>query len=538
MEESVHELESTLKKIKPFFGPKDSIEDINLEWIDRILLNRIYSHHDRALINKLPNLISRIFSGHQQGSFLEIRNFRHQLEPLKDSFIRDATKFTIPLPNIIYSPILRGMRPLAEEATDKFISRRHLYEERTLKDYKNIKKEQIFTGEKIYETLKEHLLGLPDQRKIVNQYESLLSRYFFDNKEVSLIPKHDHDVVNILIEGEDQLPLFEVGDGLQQIIMMTFTSFFAKEKSIICIEEPEISLHPGLIRQLVKFLIEETNHQFFVTTHSNHLLDFHDQSSKCSLFKLTKSVVDKKFHIHKIGKDRSILFDLGVKSSSVFISNCTIWVEGITDRLYIREFLRRYLKEKTDKQYIENYHFSFVEYQGGNLTHWEFIDEIDDELEFLKALDTTSAPFLIADGDIEGKGNRAVKLSSELGENFFLLSAKEIENYLPKDVIVYACKKLFDTFRRDTFGLDIGGIDNIDYEIYRSSDEGIGHHIDKVLGCTGKQSIFSSESTTLKDKLKFCTYATEYMKTNDWELTPEINHLCEKIVNHIQRHNS
>ena len=70
---------------------------------------------------------------------------------------------------------------------------------------------------------------------------------------------------------------------------------------------------------------------------------------------------------------------LGVQNSSVFLSNCTIWVEGITDRHYVKHFLDLHKKENKDDPDIcdfnEDYHYSFVEYGGNNITHWSFLDK-------------------------------------------------------------------------------------------------------------------------------------------------------------------
>ena len=44
-------------------------------------------------------------------------------------------------------------------------------------------------------------------------------------------------------------------------------------------------------------------------------------------------------------QDRRILMNLGVQNSSVFLSNATIWVEGITDRLYLRAYMKKYIEE-------------------------------------------------------------------------------------------------------------------------------------------------------------------------------------------------
>ena len=78
--------------------------------------------------------------------------------------------------------------------------------------------------------------------------------------------------------------------------------------------------------------------------------------------------------------NNSILKELGVKDSSVFLSNCTIWVEGITDRLYIRKYLELYQKYmyqngKIERIFEEDINYSFLEYGGGNITHWSFLDE-------------------------------------------------------------------------------------------------------------------------------------------------------------------
>ena len=87
-----------------------------------------------------------------------------------------------------YIPILRGMRPVTE------IENKQPYIERAQKDYftdtSKFNTENIITGECLYHELKIHLLGEPEQREIIKNYEEKLSQYFFDNEAVSLIPKH------------------------------------------------------------------------------------------------------------------------------------------------------------------------------------------------------------------------------------------------------------------------------------------------------------------------------------------------------------
>ena len=86
----------------------------------------------------------------------------------------------------------------------------------------------LVTGENLYNELKEHLLGEPEQRNLVKSYEEKLSQYFFDNETVSLIPKHNQDVVNIKIGEDKQRPIYELGDGLQQAIILTYETYIKK----------------------------------------------------------------------------------------------------------------------------------------------------------------------------------------------------------------------------------------------------------------------------------------------------------------------
>ena len=77
----------------------------------------------------------------------------------------------------------------------------------------------------------------------------------------------------------------------------------------------------------------------------------------------------------------------------------------------------------------EDYHYSFVEYQGANLTHWSF-DPDEKETKEIKASYVCAQAFLIADGDVATKGDRRQVYTNMLGDRFYLLEVKEIENLL------------------------------------------------------------------------------------------------------------
>jgi len=68
----------------------------------------------------------------------------------------------------------------------------------------------------------------------------------------------------------------DVGFGISQVLPIVVEAL-ARQRSVICVEQPEIHLHPALQAQLADLLIESTAeegraNQFLVETHSEHLV--------------------------------------------------------------------------------------------------------------------------------------------------------------------------------------------------------------------------------------------------------------------------
>ncbi|MGP6421132.1 ATP-dependent nuclease [Pseudomonas putida] len=441
-----------------------------------------------------------------------------------------------------YIPILRGMRPLGDG--------KDLFLERTLRDYfPNPDSLNVVTGFDLYNLLARFLLGQPDERERVRNYEKILGNEFFGGAEITLIPQYGQDTVAVKIGDDAQFSIYDLGDGLQQVIIITSAAFLEQEKSIFFIEEPEACLHPGLLRKLALFLLNHTNHQYIATTHSNHLLDLAETHDEVLIHRVSKKSNQdgKGFLIQECTKDREILADLGVRASSVYLANSTIWVEGITDRLYIKAIMKKFLESQKSgprkimlEGYLENYHYAFIEYQGGTLGHWGFDDD-DDTTERLNASRLCADAFLIADGDIVGKSERAQKLAAELQSRFHLLPCKEIENLLPPIVILESAKKIFGRkLSKTKEDLDIDKIKAILNTDLARSSQGIGYHLDKALGLKGKgkeRKIFADESGTIGDKVKFCQQAIQVMNEIEWSLSDDLIELCDKMYTHIERKN-
>lgn len=442
----------------------------------------------------------------------------------------------------LYIPILRGMKPIHfEEGEFKYDD---FYQVRIRKDYfddgsdvsNNI---EIFTGITSYIDIKSFLLGKLNQRKLINEYEKYLSENFFDDQEVTLIPSQLNGLVTIKIGDEAERPIYELGDGIQSIIILTLPLFLNKGNNLLVfIEEPEKLLHPGLQRRLIETLLKQEgfeNYHYFMTTHSNHFLDITFDFPEISIYALTKKVdegdgdeKEPKFLIENLKHgDTSALELLGVRNSSVFLSNCTIWVEGITDRLYFRHYLNLYFdhlsKSNISIRFKEDFHYSFVEYSGGNITHWSFLDNEEYPMNVERLCGRL---FLIADKDHD-KDKRHEQLKEKLDGRFCLLSCREVENLISKKVLL----KVIEDYEGCSPEMEI--IEEEDYH-----DKLLGQFIDERLGINRKRKgSYAAESGTVSDKLGFCKKAIKY--TSDWDdLSDETKDICKKIFQFIAENNN
>lgn len=420
----------------------------------------------------------------------------------------------------IYIPILRGTRTFdGSGGEDSYLSR-------TKKDYFNdINDGLIFTGYNIFSEVRKLLLGRLVDRKLIRDYEKFLSDNFF-HQEVTLIPQEGEDLLLVKIGKEDEKLIYDLGDGVQSIIVLTFPIFIRKGKEqTFYIEEPELNLHPSLQRKLLQCLVQFfPKHQFFLTTHSNHFLEAITEYEGVSLFSFRKSQVDQKFHVRPLNSmNTEILDDLGVRNSSVLLANCTIWIEGITDRLYIRKFLELFMNHQKNRkskfyQLKEEQHYSFVEYGGSNIVHWDFGD---DASENIRASVISNRILLIADSDHNEKGNipkakkdRFEKLEEALGKNFIRLNEKEIENILTRDVVL----KVVQTYEKND-GLKIkenpGVLETVN----------VGRWIEESIEGVKRNYI---SGNTISDKLGFCRKAINSMNSIE-DLSESAIELCKRI---------
>ena len=72
----------------------------------------------------------------------------------------------------------------------------------------------------------------------------------------------------------EAIPATRLSDGSLQYLCLLAVLCHPEPPTVICIEEPELGLHPDIIPEVGKLLIEASKRcQIFVTTHSDVLVD-------------------------------------------------------------------------------------------------------------------------------------------------------------------------------------------------------------------------------------------------------------------------
>lgn len=358
----------------------------------------------------------------------------------------------------MYVPVLRGIESFhnyyGSKSENIIDDVRMTKNERTaLEEYKNSVKDiyrskiskvygvdenLIFTGENLYEEIMNKLLGKEQDRRFVSEFQSFISMHFYEGQAFQLFPQKEGGYLNVKIGKTAERPLHDLGDGIKQIICMLYKVFeFRNQEAIFFIEEPEMNLHPAYQRKLIEILQNDEfeKAQFFITTHSNHFVDSCFNHESISIFKFINiNNKNNRFKIIKTTKgDIELLNLLGVNNSSVFMANSTIWVEGLSDKIYIKKYLQVYMESRGGKQYVEDVDYSFVEYGGNNIVHWSFVP--DETIHEINVSGITNRLFLIADNDNDKKKRRKEKLRSILGDCFYELTVREIENTIKPSVL-------------------------------------------------------------------------------------------------------
>ena len=334
----------------------------------------------------------------------------------------------------------------------------------------NNEQRYYFDGAKIIEELDKLRLDRATPSNWAG-YKKQIKQWLTDilSEEVTNIEVVDKDL-NLEFSSGLSFSLDQLGTGVSQIVMLLSHLWINKEVNLnVFLEEPEANLHPEAVVKLISIFEKELiNHRFFITTHSPSLIDCLNEN--WAVYRTLKSPngTSSITPNDNVIKYYETLDSLGVKASQILQANTILWVEGPSDRIYLKKWIDIY----SDGELKEGKDYSFLYFGGTNLASFTVLDDVGENL--INILSTSRKACLIADSDCSSQADRddegfKAYLSSMLNRlrtanadnagldstlddyvKVWITEGREIENYICKDL-------LFDIltsqgFKRESIG--------------------------------------------------------------------------------------
>lgn len=302
-----------------------------------------------------------------------------------------------------------------------------------------------------YEKYKERYVR-EDLLKALNEIMNPDSNY--EDITVQKINNEKWEV--FLYEGGNRFRLSQMGSGLKTIILVLLyllvipritsngtddRETIEYENIVYAFEELENNLHPALQRRLFDYIYKfSKQHEttIFLTSHSHVAINLFADTDEAQLYHVYKE--KGKSSIHKVEDyitKCEILNDLDVKASDLLQSNGIIWVEGPSDKVYIK----RWLELWGNHNLIEGEDYQFLYYGGKILSHFTADPEAKDK-NLINILSTNRNSAIVIDSDVCGVKNDINNTKKRIKKEFedanmfcWITDGKEIENYIPFQAI-------------------------------------------------------------------------------------------------------
>lgn len=291
-------------------------------------------------------------------------------------------------------------------------------------------KNSFLNNEKIIERLNKtinHKASDTRAEEDKQHFERFISDFLGYNVRVSIPASLDSINLISVNDPKRQFNLDQLGSGIHEIIYFALVATLNHD-CVICIDEPEIHMHPRLQRQFLEYLLKNTDNQYFIATHSSAFINTNNHD--VSVFKVAKGVdgfTECNF-VSKMDELSSLVDSLGCKASDIIQSNCVIWVEGPSDRIYLNYWIHGIKPEL-----VEGIDYSIMFYGGRLLNHLSG-DAYSVDEGFINLLKINKNSFIVIDRDrddgITQINPTKQRIQEEFGNRCWITAGREIENYL------------------------------------------------------------------------------------------------------------
>jgi len=156
-----------------------------------------------------------------------------------------------------------------------------------------------------------------------------------------------------LYEGDRRVTIDRMGSGFRRIFTILLY-IYHPQYSLVLIDEPEIHLHPAMIKKLLWAMQNSEAGQIFFTTHSPLFI------TPMTLAQLVRVIKDEKgskaFSLGKGNVDHQRLIqELNADNLEMFFTDKVVLVEGVSDRILIRALIDKFYRGHRDIKVIQTH---------------------------------------------------------------------------------------------------------------------------------------------------------------------------------------
>lgn len=400
------------------------------------------------------DMIRRVFYGYSGIGHWNQSNLSEHVKGRVYPFILDSNNsFSINM------DMIRGLGSHINPACSEFSNRKRYYKFRKITAERNIYpepegKEKLYSDGEGASNLIATFLNdsLHDESIIEDTFLNALNRIMQPESEfvsirVQQVTYNNQRLWEVFLQekGFQRVPLSKSGSGLKTIVLVLLNLLviphvneYKGMKLVYGFEELENNLHPALQRRLFEYIYNyaiANDIIVFLTTHSHIAINAFFDKDNASIYHVIKEngLAEIK-RIESYIDKTEILDDLDVKASDILQSNGIIWVEGPSDRIYIKRWLELF----TPNEYEEGKHYQFLYYGGRLLSQYSAKEETD----LINIITTNRNAAIVIDSDkryrsdqINDTKKRIVNEFDHLGMFQWVTKGKEIENYLPREAV-------------------------------------------------------------------------------------------------------
>jgi predicted ATP-dependent endonuclease of OLD family len=262
------------------------------------------------------------------------------------------------------------------------------------------------------------------KRKDRAKYDQLTRRItsvFQDLGDIDVIHNEDTGNVDLSVTEADKPTDFtEMGGGTKSLVIV-LTRLLAPNTSVALLDEPDVNMHPGLVRDLVLFLRQiSSDTQIILSSHHETFVNELDRGEIYHVLisgKLTSAVEKLETPTSAV----RLLEDIGITPTNFLraeasTSRAIVLGEGPTDWIYIKEFARRLGKYEELMRAMPVY----LPLGGKRMIDSRVLD----------GMHGSPVPFVLV-RDRDEYNNQAIEeMVAKIGERrVHFLNRREIENY-------------------------------------------------------------------------------------------------------------